>query len=64
MAVFPALQKLTHIGLAGSFGSLLVGCWLWRAGCISQGTYLLYIGVIFWISMFEDFVVLGGEGAS
>ena len=27
-------------GLAGSFGALLVvGWWLWRAGCISQDTY-------------------------
>jgi len=26
-------------GLAGSFG-----WWLWRAGCISQDTYLLYVG--------------------
>ena len=31
-------------GLAGSFGALLVvGWWLWRAGSISQDTYLLYI---------------------
>ena len=32
-------------GLAGSFGALLVGWvvwWFWRAGCISQDTYLLY----------------------
>ena len=27
-------------GLAGSFG-----WWLWRAGCISQDTYLLYSNV-------------------
>jgi hypothetical protein len=30
-------------GHAGFFGALLwVGWWLWRAGCISQDTYLLY----------------------
>ena len=31
-------------GHAGLFNALLwVGWWLWRAGCISQDTYLLYI---------------------
>ena len=31
-------------GDAGLFDALLwVGWWLWRAGCISQDTYLLYI---------------------
>ena len=30
-------------GYAGLFNALLwVGWWLWRAGCISQDTYLLY----------------------
>ena len=30
-------------GDAGSFGALLmIGWWLWRAGCISQDTYLLF----------------------
>jgi len=30
-------------GHAGLFNALLwVGWWLWRAGCISQDTYLLY----------------------
>ena len=24
-----------NISLAGSFGALLVGCWLWRAGCFT-----------------------------
>ena len=34
------------IGIAGSFGALFVGgWWLWRAGCISQDTYLLYSNV-------------------
>ena len=33
-------------GHAGLFNALLwVGWWLWRAGCISQDTYLLYLGV-------------------
>ena len=31
-------------GHAGFFGALLVGgWWLWRAGCILQETYLLYL---------------------
>ena len=30
-------------GLTGLFGALLVDWWLWRAGCISQDTYLLYL---------------------
>ena len=31
-------------GHAGLFNALLwVGWWLWRAGCISQDTYLLYV---------------------
>ena len=31
------------LGLAGSFGACWwVGWWLWRAGCISKDTYLLY----------------------
>ena len=31
-------------GHAGLFNALLwVGWWLWRVGCISQDTYLLYI---------------------
>ena len=30
-------------GHAGLFNALLwVGWWMWRAGCISQDTYLLY----------------------
>ena len=32
-----------HVVLAGSFGALLVGWWLWRTDCISQDTYLLYV---------------------
>ena len=36
-------------GHAGLFNALLwVGWWLWRAGCISQDTYLLYFHVFFW----------------
>merc|ERR1711913_264894 len=31
-------------GHAGLFSALLVGWWLWRAGCISQDTYSLYVG--------------------
>ena len=35
-------------GHAGLFNALLwVGWWLWRAGCISQDTYLLYHNIIF-----------------
>ena len=35
--------KLAFLFIAGSFGALWVGgWWLWRAGCISQDTYLLY----------------------
>ena len=34
-------------GHAGFFGALLwVGWWLWRAGCISQDTYLLYYTIL------------------
>ena len=44
--------KTTKFGIFGQFGPghaglfnalLWVGWWLWRAGCISQDTYLLYI---------------------
>ena len=35
-------------GHAGLFNALLwVGWWLWRAGCISQDTYLLYSTIQF-----------------
>ena len=43
--------KTTKFGIFGQFGPghaglfnalLWVGWWLWRAGCISQDTYLLY----------------------
>ena len=43
--------KTTKFGIFGQFGPghaglfnalLWVGLWLWRAGCISQDTYLLY----------------------
>ena len=34
-------------GHAGLFNALLwVGWWLWRAGCISQDTYLLYLSYL------------------
>jgi len=45
--------KTTKIGIFGQFGPvhaglfnalLWVGWWLWGAGCISQDTYLLYVG--------------------
>ena len=48
----PKMTKLPKIGIFGQFGPghaglfnalLWVGWWLWRAGCISQDTYLLYI---------------------
>ena len=35
-------------GHAGLFNALLwVGWWLWRAGCISQDAYLLYVQLTF-----------------
>ena len=44
MAIFaPKKLSQAHIGLASSFNALLVSWWLWRAGCISQDTYLLYV---------------------
>ena len=41
----PKIGIFVHFGpgLAGLFGALLVDWWLWRAGCISQDTYLLYL---------------------
>ena len=41
----PKIVIFVHFGpgLAGLFGALLVDWWLWRAGCISQDTYLLYL---------------------
>ena len=40
--IWPEIGIFVHFGpgLAGSFG-----WWLWRAGCISQDTYLLYSNV-------------------
>ena len=46
------VQILPEFGIFGQFGPghaglsmpcWLVGWWLWRAGCISQDTYLLYL---------------------
>ena len=38
--IWPEIGIFVHFGpgLAGSFG-----WWLWRAGCISQDTFLLYV---------------------
>ena len=41
----PNLAFLVNLGQAMQAYSVpcwWVGCWLWRAGCISQDTYLLY----------------------
>ena len=38
----PKLAFLVNLGLAYSVPCWWVGWWLWRAGCISQDTYLLY----------------------
>merc|ERR1712209_45163 len=43
--IWPKIGIFGHFGPghAGLFNALLwVGWWLWRAGCISQDTYLLY----------------------
>ena len=41
-------------GHAGLFNALLwVGWWLWRAGCISQDTYLLYEFMHFLVVFFK-----------
>ena len=47
-------------GHAGLYNALLwVGCWLWRAGCISQDTYLLYnILAIFRFFIFYIFIMI------
>ena len=45
----PKLAFLGNLGQAMQAYSVLcwwVGWWLWRAGCISQDTYLLYITLI------------------
>ena len=44
----PILAFLVNLGQAMQAYSVpcwLVGWWLWRAGCISQDTYLLYSNV-------------------
>ena len=33
----------------------LVGWWMWRAGCISQDTYLLYVANFQNLSVFSSF---------
>ena len=43
----PKLAFLVNLGQAMQAYSVpcwWVGWWLWRAGCISQDTYLLYLG--------------------
>ena len=43
----PKLAFLVNLGQAMQAYSVpcwWVGWWLWRAGCISQDTYLLYVG--------------------
>ena len=55
----PKLAFLVNLGQAMQAYSVhcwWVGWWLWRAGCISQDTYLLYVNLIFvkwveWIFM-------------
>ena len=43
-------------GHAGLFSALLVGrWWLWRAGCISQDTYLLYFYHFLQMVVFDNF---------
>ena len=43
---FPALHKLTHIGLAGSFGAQLVGWLVVVARAVSRKTPIYFINII------------------
>merc|ERR1712016_165025 len=38
----PKIGTFVHFGLAHLVSCWWIGWWLWRAGCISQDTYLLY----------------------
>ena len=57
----PKLAFLVNLGQAMQAYSVpcwWVGWWLWRAGCISQDTYLLYtysISELFWVTQDPQF---------
>ena len=43
------VKGMAHMGLAHLVPFWLVGWWLWRAGYISQDTYLLYLTLLFYV---------------